>query len=57
MNKDKEIIPEEITVLVTKRKQYRKDGLWREADEIRGKIREKGYEIKDTKDGQQIIKI
>ena len=50
-------IPEEILDLVEKRKQARQEKNWEESDRLRDLIKEKGYEVKDTKDGMDINKI
>ncbi len=58
VEKNKEIeIPEEILKLVEERKQARQEKNWTESDRLRDLIKEKGYEVKDTKDGMEIIKI
>jgi len=44
-----EKIPKEIEELAKKRKEYKKQGLYEEADKIRELISKKGYEIKDYK--------
>ncbi len=56
---EKEIleIPEEIKSLLDKREQARKEKKWQEADALREKIREKGYEVLDTPEGAKIKKI
>lgn len=51
---DLEEIPEEILNLVEERKQARINKDWNKSDEIRDLINQKGYEIKDTKDGCEI---
>ena len=49
---NKEIeIPEEVLKLVEERKQARQEKNWAESDRLRDLIKEKGYEVKDTKDG------
>ena len=48
-------IPEEILDLVEKRKQARQEKNWEESDRLRDLIKEKGYEVKDTKDGMELI--
>ena len=48
-------IPEEILKLVEKRKQAREEKNWEESDRLRDLIKEKGYEVKDTKDGMQVF--
>ena len=50
-------IPEEILKLVEERKQARKEKNWAESDRLRDLIKEKGYEVKDTKDGVEIHKV
>ena len=50
-------IPEEILDLVEKRKQARQEKNWEEADRLRDLIKDKGYEVKDTKEGMDISKI
>ena len=56
-NDTKEEIPEEIEQLVEQRKEARKNKDWTKSDELRDLIKEKGYEIKDTKDGVEIKRI
>ena len=55
--KRKEEIPEEILDLVEQRKIARQDKNWAESDRIRDLITEKGYRVKDTKDGVEVSKI
>ncbi len=52
-NKDIEI-PEDVLKLVEERKQARQEKNWAESDRLRDVIKEKGYEVKDTKDGMEI---
>ena len=49
-------IPQEILDLVEERKQARSDKNWSESDRLRDLIAEKGYIVKDTKDGQKFLK-
>lgn len=49
-------IPENILKLAKEREKYRQKKEWKKADEIRKKIEEQGYQIKDTKDGAKIKK-
>ena len=49
-------IPQEILDLVEERKQARSDKNWSESDRLRDLIAEKGYIVKDTKDGTEILK-
>lgn len=53
---NKENIPEEIINLAEKRKIARNEKNWSESDRIRDEILSKGYIIKDTKNGYEIIK-
>ena len=47
----KEKIPEEVIELAKKRLELRKSGKWQEADELRQKIENFGYEVEDTDEG------
>lgn len=53
---NKEEIPPEILGLVEQRKQARENKDWAKSDELRDLIQEKGYQIKDTKEGIEIKK-
>jgi len=53
----KEKIPHELLNLVKQRQKYREQGNWQKADEIRGKIKQMGYWVEDTKEGPKIKKI
>ena len=50
-------IPQEIQELLNKRQEARNNKNWTKSDEIRDELKEKGYLVKDTKDGQTIEKI
>ena len=55
---NKEIeIPEDVLKLVEERKQARQEKNWAESDRLRDLIKEKGYEVKDTKDGVEISEL
>lgn len=60
-NKDtkdiKEEIPEKVSMLLNKRKEARGNKDYRLSDKIRDEIKSMGYEIIDTKDGQELRKI
>ena len=43
--------------LLEKRKQAREDKDWKIADQIRDQLKEKGYSVKDTKEGMTVEKI
>ena len=53
----KEEIPEDIKELLTKRAEARKNKDWNESDKLRDIIKEKGYIVKDSKEGQTVEKI
>ena len=57
VEKNKENIPEEILALVEERKQARENKDWAKSDELRNIIQQKGYIIKDTKEGTEISSI
>ena len=50
-------IPEEILDLLEKRKKVREEKNWTLSDEIRDELKEKGYIVKDTKEGMTLEKI
>ncbi len=50
-------LPEEISNLLEERKKAREEKNWALSDEIRDKLKEKGYMVKDTKEGMQVEKI
>lgn len=56
IQKEQEEIPQEILDLVEQRKQARLDKDWKKSDELRDRIQNKGYEVKDTKEGMQVQK-
>ena len=55
--KKEEEIPQEILDLVEQRKVAREDKNWAESDRLRDLITEKGYIVKDTKDGVEVSKL
>ncbi len=50
-------IPKEVLEIVKEREQARAQKDWEKSDKLRDKIKEMGYEVKDTKEGSQILKI
>ena len=50
-------IPPEVRELVNERENARSRGDFKDADKLRGKIREKGYEVIDSETGQKLKKI
>ena len=52
-----EEVPEDIKELLSKRQEARENKNWEESDKLRDLIKEKGYIVKDSKDGQTIEKI
>jgi cysteinyl-tRNA synthetase len=55
--KPEEKIPEEIKNLAKDREKYRQQKNWQKADEIRKKMEDLGYSIKDTPQGPEIKKL
>lgn len=55
-NSKNEELPEEILKLVEERKMARENKDWNKSDELRDLITEKGYIVKDTKQGQKVSK-
>ena len=52
-NETEKNIPQEIIELAETRKKARENKDWAESDRLRDLILEKGYTIKDTKDGYE----
>ena len=57
LEKKNEGIPEEVEVLLKKREEARKNKDWAESDALRDALKELGYAVKDTPQGQQVTKI
>lgn len=55
--KVKVAIPEGVQVLLDKRAEARKDKNFAESDRLRNEIRKLGYIVKDSADGQEVVKI
>ncbi|MCX6746624.1 MAG: cysteine--tRNA ligase [Candidatus Pacearchaeota archaeon] len=56
-NEEKIEIPKEVKKLAKERKEARKKKNWREADEIRNRIKKLGFNINDTEKGSEIKKL
>lgn len=52
-----ENIPTEVVKLVSSREEARKNKDFKKSDELRKEINSLGYEVKDTSDGQKVVKI
>ena len=52
-----EVIPRNIIELAEKRLQSRKNKEWDEADRLRSKVSELGYQIEDNNDGYSVSKL
>jgi len=50
-------MPDEIKELLDRRKIAREEKNWTLSDQIRDELKAKGYEVKDTKDGQEVINV
>lgn len=57
VEEEKISIPEEIENILKERKEARENKDFAKSDELRDLLKEKGYEVKDTKEGQKINKI
>ena len=57
LDNQKEIeLPEEIKNLINERKLARENKNWELSDKIRNELEEKGYTVKDTKNGMEVEK-
>lgn len=56
LNIEKQVIPSDITELAEKRMEARKENNWPESDKIRDEILAKGYIVKDSQEGYEIVK-
>ena len=54
---EKEELPEEIKQIVEQRKIARQNKDWAKSDELRDVLKEKGYNVKDSKEGMTVDKI
>ena len=50
-------LPENISKLIEERKEARKNKNWELSDTIRDELKEKGYSVKDTKDGMTVERL
>lgn len=57
VDKKEEELPVEILELIEQRKLARQEKNWALSDELRDKIKELGYAVKDSKDGMTVEKI
>lgn len=57
LEENKEEIPEEILELVEQRKKARQEKNWELSDELRDRINQKGYQVKDSKEGMTVEKM
>ena len=55
--KEEQQIPQEVLDLVEQRKVARSEKNWAESDRLRDLIIEKGYNVKDTKEGVEVSKL
>ncbi|KKR45265.1 MAG: Cysteine-tRNA ligase [Parcubacteria group bacterium GW2011_GWC1_40_13] len=55
LKKTIELVPEEIKTLAEEREKARKEKNFKKSDELRKAINEKGYDIKDTDEGYEIL--
>jgi cysteinyl-tRNA synthetase len=57
LKEEKLKIPSEIKKFFEEREKSRREKNWKLSDELRNKIREKGFEVSDSAEGQRIEKI
>ena len=57
MKEEQISVSEEVQKLINARERFRKDKLWKEADIVRERIKEKGYNVIDTPEGPKAVKI
>jgi cysteinyl-tRNA synthetase len=56
LSEEENVIPAEIIALAEARVQARLAKDWRKSDELRDELAAKGWEARDTKDGQKITR-
>ncbi len=56
MREEKIIPPSKIKKMIEERENFRKKKMWKEADLLRQKIKEEGYLLEDTPEGQKLEK-
>ncbi len=56
-DEEKVEVPEEVIKIAEEREEARKNRDWKRSDELREKIKNKGWQIDDTKDGYRLKKI
>jgi cysteinyl-tRNA synthetase len=54
--KNSSALPEEVVKIANERFEARKNKDWAKSDELRNKLAELGYAVKDSKDGYELIK-
>ena len=57
LSKSEEGVPAEVRALLDERQTARAEKNWAKSDEIRDKLKEMGYAVKDTPKGQQLSRI
>lgn len=57
LKKGESSVPHEVSELLDQRHMARENKEWAKSDEIRDKLKEMGYAVKDTSKGQQVTKI
>ena len=48
------VVPAEVAQLAEERQNARRERNWKRSDELRDRISELGWEVRDTKDGQKL---
>ncbi len=56
LTKNDDEIPAEITGMLKEREEARKNRDWKRSDELRDALKDAGYIVEDTKNGQKVRK-
>jgi cysteinyl-tRNA synthetase len=56
LTKEEDELPENVRSMVTEREAARKNKDWKKSDELRDALKEAGYIVEDTKQGQKVRK-
>ena len=56
LTKEDDSIPENVAAMIKEREEARKNRDWKRSDELRDALKNEGYVVEDTKQGQKIRK-
>ena len=54
LTKENDEFPEEVSSMIREREEARKNKDWKKSDELRDALRDAGYIVEDTKQGQKV---